>query len=300
MVTASPAAPTMHLVAKIAVAVLALLTIHQAPMAEVRTRDNLAFIEIDVHNNLISVDLIEARLGDILLAIGEKAGFKSHLSGDLSERLTLTFIDVPIEKGLKRLVGKHSLSLLYNQAQSPSSATQNGDKKIAEIWVIGRSNSSSGNRTGPAQVSIAPENPNETLPGQDASLSLPPTEQEIPQQAAIPEEEKDDSAELQRAMDDLLDRGDTAAVTAAAAFLNHEDIEFRRMAIEGLSTVQTSDATRALGRVLSNEPNAELRMMALRALAERQGDADAQTIMSRALDDPDQEIQALADQLLGQ
>ena len=300
MVTASPAAHPMRLVAKIALAVLALLTIHQAPMAEVRTRDNLAFIEIDVHNNLISVDLIEARLGDILLAIGEKAGFKPHLSGDLSERLTLTFVDVPIEKGLKRLVGKNSLSLLYNQAQSPSPGTQNGDKKIAEIWVIGRNKMPSGNRSAPAQASIAPENPNEPLPGQDASLSPPPTEQEIPQQAAIPEEEKDDSAALQQAMDDLLERGDAVAVTAAAAFLNHEDIEFRRMAIEGLSTVQTGDATRALGRVLSNEPDAELRMMALRALAERQGDSDAQTMISRALNDPDQEIQALADQLLGQ
>lgn len=300
MVTASPASPPMHLVAKIAVAVLTLLAIHQTVMAEVRTRDNLAFIEIDVQNNMISVDLIEARLGDILLAIGEKAGFKSHLSGDLSERLTMTFSDVPLEKGLKRLVGKHSLSLLYDQAQSSPSATQNGDKKIAEIWVISRNSSLSGNRTVPAQVPVAPENPNETLPGQDASLSPPLTEQAIPQQAAIPEEEKDDYAELQQALDDLLERGDAAAVTAAAAFLNHADMEFRRMAIEGLSTVQSSDATRALGRVLSNEPDAELRMMALRALAERQGDPDAQTIMSRALNDPDQEIQALADQLLSQ
>lgn len=300
MAIPSPKAPPVQLVAKIAVAVLTLLTVHQTSMAEVRTRNNLAFIEINIQDNLISADLIEAPLEDILLAIGKQAGFKPHLSGDLSERLTLTFTDIPLEKGLKRLVGKHSLSLLYNQPQSSTPETQNGDKEIAEIWVISRTGSSSGMRTVPEQVSIAPENPDEIPAGQEPSLSPPTTEQDMVQPDALPAEEKDDSAELQQAMDDLLERGDTAAVTAAAAFLNHENGEFRRMTIEGLSTVQTGDSTRALGRVLSDEPDAELRMIALRALAEREGDPDAETIMGRALNDPDQEIQALANQLLNQ
>lgn len=280
----------LHFTCKLAVLILTLLAFIPPSRAEVRARDNLAFIEIRVQNNLISVDLIEARLEDVLHSIGKKAGFKSHLSGDLSERLTITFIDVPLEKGLKRLAGKHSLSFLYRQAQTSTPTSQDGTKDIAEIWVISRTGNAATNRTVPYQPGESPENTDEIPSSQTEPL---------PQPSSIAEEEND-SAVLQQAIDDLVARGDEAAVMAAAAFLRHENEEFRRMAIEGLSTVQGNRSTQVLGRVLLDEPEAEIRMMALRALADRQADPEAQAVISQALDDPDQEIQTLADQLLSQ
>lgn len=279
-------APPISLVVKISILIIMLLVDHSTCMAQVQTRNNLAFIEVTFQNNQMSVDLIEARLVDVLHLAGKQAGFKTHLSGDLTERLTLTFTNLPVEKGLKRLTGKHSLSVLYREAQSSTQPSQDGEKEISEIWVISRNGKSTTATALAEQSRETPEDSGEIDSPQEADQGQP--------------ELDDDSSDLQQALDDLVARGDAAAVMAAAAFLRHENEEYRRMVIEGLGTVQGGGSTQALGRALSDEPEAEIRMLALRALAERLEDPEAQKSISYALDDPDQEIQAMADQILSQ
>lgn len=248
--------------ANITAAIVWLLIFSPPCFAQIRIPDNIAYIDMTIQDNVISADLRDARLQDILLAVGKQLGCVLHLTGDLSERLTLSFSSLPLEKGLKRLTGRHSLSLVYNRIPPPVSQGDETIKDISGIWVFSRS---------PAKTSNLPQ-----------------------------AEQPDDAASLQRALDELRRSGDDAAVMAVAAFLRHEQKEFRRKAVEGICSVQSTDAAQALVPVLSDEPDAKIRLTALRALVYRFNDPNTQIAVTKALSDPDEEIQKLATQLLEQ
>ncbi len=92
--------------------------------------------------------------------------------------------------------------------------------------------------------------------------------------------------------------GDSASVMAMAEYTRDADKEVRKLAVTGVSLVQSEESTQILGQVLQDEPDPEIRKIALRALSQRQNDMAAQTFLEGALNDAAPEVEILSDQML--
>lgn len=62
-------------------------------------------MNIEVKDNLLSVDLLDAEFGSVMKSIGEKANFKVIITGNvLSKKISTNFKDMHIERGILRLI----------------------------------------------------------------------------------------------------------------------------------------------------------------------------------------------------
>ena len=68
--------------------------------------DQSTEIEIKVRDGMLSVNVENALLAEILIQIAKETGFKLVLYGGLESTTTRTFTDVPINEGIRRLVGQ--------------------------------------------------------------------------------------------------------------------------------------------------------------------------------------------------
>ena len=89
-------------------------------------------IEVKIREGLLTVNAQDAPLADVLRTIGEKAGFKVVIRGDLSTSVTKSFADVPLDKVISRLIGKNSWIMIYGPSD--------GDGRVSgpsELQVYG-------------------------------------------------------------------------------------------------------------------------------------------------------------------
>ena len=114
-----------------------------------------AAMEMSFRNNLISADLVDAPLIDVLQRIKQEFGFKTHFYGDLDEKITLSVTDMPLDKFLRQLTANHSLSVAFLSATK--APEQDQTKQIAEIWVLSRSTASKSMNLAPA-TPVSPSN----------------------------------------------------------------------------------------------------------------------------------------------
>ncbi len=75
-----------------------------------------ANIHIAIEQGLLTVDLRNVPLAEVLQAIAKTAAFGLTLRGDLSTPVTWSFTGVPLAKGIKRLVGNNSLVIIHAPA----------------------------------------------------------------------------------------------------------------------------------------------------------------------------------------
>ncbi|TKB28079.1 hypothetical protein FCL47_00890 [Desulfopila sp. IMCC35006] len=94
-------------------------------------------MDITFQEQLISAELVDVPLIDVLQRIQQEFGFKAHFHGDLTEPITMTFTDMPLLKCLKNLTINQSLSVATRPANAE--AGSEAAKQIAEIWVLSRS-----------------------------------------------------------------------------------------------------------------------------------------------------------------
>ena len=279
--------------------VLFLLVADLAATALAKTISTTPIIEITLKDELISAELVDAPLIDVLQRVKKEFGFKAHFHGDLSELLTLSFTDIPLDKCLRLLTINHSLSVasLPTTTEQPE---QNEAKHIAEVWVISRSETSKTFNTTPAE----PPRPAPALTSDTVDVSeelQEPSEkgdiEGVPLDQLLNNPNAEKSAQL-NAIKNLVAIGDSASVMAMAEFLGNEDKEVRQMLVNGISLVQNEESTQVLGQVLQTDSDPEIRKIAVRALGKRKNDNDAQAFLEEALNDSDDEVKALVDQIL--
>lgn len=69
-----------------------------APVAEVR-------LHVELNDDLLSIDLVDAEFGSVMKAISARAGIKLDMSGPLQQkRLTTKFSGIELERGIIRLM----------------------------------------------------------------------------------------------------------------------------------------------------------------------------------------------------
>jgi hypothetical protein len=265
-------------------------------IAQAATKAPPPIMEITFQNDLISADLVDAPLIDVLQRIKQEFGFKAHFHGDLTEPITLSFTELPLEKCLRLLTANQAISVASETTSA--SPEQSEARQIAEVWVL----SSKTRNTPPAAPVIPTPEPTDDT----AVLREEPLEQfDIGEQEGVSLEQvlntpNADKFSLHQAIQRLIQNGDAASVMAMAAFLDNEDKEVRQLLVNGISSINNTESTQVLGQVVQNEPDPKIRLTALQALGQRKDDAAAQALLEKAVNDADEEVKNMADQLLSQ
>ncbi len=129
------------------------------------------YSELTFHDGLISAELVNAPLIDVLERIKQEFGFKTHYHGDLTELITLSFTDLPLTKTLRLLTANQSLSVATRPVADTSE--QNDTKQITEIWVLSRSPMSTKANIAPAaSLAPAPNAPDSAVDTSENSLEM--------------------------------------------------------------------------------------------------------------------------------
>jgi HEAT repeats len=265
-----------------------------------RTLSAAPNMKITVQNELISVNLVNAPLIDVLQNLEKEFNFKAHLLGDISEPVTLSFVDMPLVKCLQRLTAKHSLSVAYHQG-----AGQDGQKvtrRIAEIWVLG------GGATG-KKPNFVPRTAIPVAPapavghaagdaGDDSADLADDTVEDNTLLDKIFDDPNADKAKQRQTVQDLVSIGDAESVLTMAEYLVTADKELRQVLVNGISAVKNEQSTLVLGQVLQSESDPDIRKIAVRTLAQRQNDSVAKGLLEEALNDKNEDVKTLAQKLL--
>ncbi|WP_459944651.1 HEAT repeat domain-containing protein [Desulfocastanea catecholica] len=257
-------------------------------------------LHITFQDELISADLVDAPLVEVLQRIKEEFGFKVNIHGDVNERLTLSFSDLPLDKCLRLLTVNQSLSVVTEAP--PRTSKQEEARRITEIWVLSRSAITKSMRSTPAAPMPASPGPTDTMavPREDSSEQPEGAGEESVSVEEVLNNPFAERSQQQQAIQELANKGDDESVRALASYLGNEDKEVRQLLVNGIASIQNAQSTQILGQVIQDESDPEIRKIALLALGQRKDDQVAQAFLQKALDDADEEVKTLADQLLTQ
>jgi hypothetical protein len=270
----------------------------QTGIGKAKTPPQPPGLELTFDDGLISAELVDAPLVDVLERIKQEFGFTTHYHGDLTELVTLSFTDMPLSKTLRLLTANQSLSVATRPVADASE--QNDTKQITEIWVLSRSPVSKGDNLAPgASQAPAPNEPDSTVNIGENSLEMMENQQQegfLTDQAS--NDQKAEMSSRRQTIKNLITIGDSASVMAMAEYTRDADREMRKLAVTGISLVQNEESTQILGQVLQDESDPEIRKIALRALRQRQNDMAAQALLEGALNDADPETTSPSGQML--
>ncbi len=89
-------------------------------------------IRIEVREGMLTLEARDVPLADMLRQLGERLGFRSHLMGDLDERVSLSVHDVPPDEVIRRVLGERSYIIIYAAREAG-----NGARVVKEVRVFG-------------------------------------------------------------------------------------------------------------------------------------------------------------------
>ena len=85
-------------------------------------------LRVKVFGRALSVEVGDTALDEVLREVGHQAGFEVETRGDLGPVRPQVFEGVPIEQGIRRLVGDNPVNLMMRVE-----ADQAGDKRLVEV-----------------------------------------------------------------------------------------------------------------------------------------------------------------------
>ena len=216
--------------------------------------------DVTVDQGLLSLEAREAALARVLRAVAEQADFKLRFRGEVDTPVTLSLDGVPLETGIRRLVGRNSLVIMHDSRDVSTVLVD-----VAYAAPI---------------VAIEHDRPAFTLDRIYGDVTRP------------------DRIGRLRTIRRLGKRGDMPALKDLGLVLSLEqDPMLRRMAVMGLGSAGRDEAVPALAFALGDR-NASVRAQSLRALAKIEG-AAAQVAVIEALGDEAAMVRAEAVRVLG-
>ncbi len=91
-------------------------------------------LDISIENGRLTMDVRDASLSQVLRVIAAKVGFALDIAGRLDSKVSASFENIPIERALRRIVGRSSYII---ELAPPTGA---GDaRRIAKLSVFARS-----------------------------------------------------------------------------------------------------------------------------------------------------------------
>ncbi len=249
-------------------------------------------IEVSLRQGLLSVDLRETSLATALSAIGDEAGFRVAITGDLDTPVSWSFTDVPLDKALRRLLQNTNWVLIHGPARDGGT----GRLVAVHAWPgHGAAAESAARvaktiRTGNGELAGRPPL---VSPDDDRSDRLRAVRKLASQPhagaakvLALVLSEDEDAVVRRVAAIGLGKLAGGPVLAALAAALDDEDKWVRRRAIQGLRRIGGEEAARAVGETLAGDPDPEVRRAAARTLG-RMRSEEALGALDAARFDPD-------------
>ena len=218
----------------------------------------------------LSVDVTDASLKTVLGKVGEIAGFRVSLNGLADTAITKKLEDVPLEKGIRMIVGNRSISILYETGQN---STGKPVQVIRSIWVF---DAVGGMSTAAAEPE---EDPMGVAPKVDVSKHANFLKPEIAtdydadskegywvrQLAGTPA-----LPEMEKAVAELVKIDTDSAIAAVSMAMDNNDPMFRKSIIDQLAQSENPLSEQLIGQALHKDDDLRVNMSALKALENRE------------------------------
>lgn len=233
-------------------------------------------IEVTVTGGRLSLEAEEVALADLLRAIGEAAAIEVTVRGDLGNVGRRSLVDEPLAAGIRRLLGRHSVLMLYDRNAA-------GEPRLREIKVeaAGTVTAATGRSVGrPAGR------------GQRGGGAVAAGIRSYQQLAVL------DSAARIEAVRELAGRQDEVATGVLAETLQRDgNAAVRRLAANALSDRSRGEDAVAALTVALNDAERAIRIQALRGLRANLGDRLAPLLVDVVTGDQDPVVRRAAVQL---
>ena len=271
-------------------------------------------IELELKEGLLTANIKDALLAEVMTRISADLGIKMFLKGDLKSPVTALFSEVPLAEAIRLLTDGHSLAIIYRSDDSHINPA--GEIQIAGIWVFegnGRKNVEVIDRSRPEDLNekSAPEETETSASNKREHAAENLKKIEFIDQEEPPGEDdevgmwsrilnRDENIENRKKAIRVLEQiGSEEAVNAIADLLKEDTASMRNLAVESLSRIQSDLATQILGQVVFGDRDPEVRIAAVQALGYKYGEASV-AFLIEATKDPDEQVRKAARNALGQ
>ena len=269
-----------------------------------------AQVRVNAETQLVTMDVKNASVAAVITAIGQQAQITISPSNSLtSERLSLSFQNVPLEDALKRVLAGQSYALTYKQERGreviagvrlfaknepvpPANSAPSGMQAIAKLLGSQGLATRSWGRGGATANDGKGAPISDEVPLDDLKRLL---------------SEAQDPARRSAILDAMANRGEEGPVAPALApALSDSDEEVRANALNLMKMTSEPLPLGPLAQMATTDSNPDLRMDAMTMMAEqlhmeerpKEEWAAVQASLNRSLSDPDLDVREHAEMLL--
>ena len=123
-----------------------------APPEDIPAQRGAPRLQVAVHHGRLSVDLWEADLGEVLAQIHRQAGISIRVNPGPKHTVSMQFMDVALDQGLRRVLQLASQSYAMRYALGPT-----GELTLQEVQVFAETSAGDQSPAGAAHAGEAPE-----------------------------------------------------------------------------------------------------------------------------------------------
>ncbi|MFN2200248.1 MAG: HEAT repeat domain-containing protein [Caldilineaceae bacterium] len=240
-------------------------------------------LDIEVSDGLLTADVSNVPVAEVIRIIGERAGLKTVVTGDIEVALTRRISRVPLAEGLRRLVGRNLIVMILGPVPKDG-----GRRALIEVRVHISANGPPRRKQADRDEELlsALSHPDAAVRS-DAVLQL---EQigDLPAADLLGRVALEDPSEAVRARAvGVLGRVGGAEVMGALERVLRDSAQVvREQAILALGQIDDENAAELLGDVLLSNPDRQMRLVAAWALG-RKASSVAKGFLEAAQNDGD-------------
>lgn len=224
--------------------------------------DGYKSISVELNNGLLSLEASNAPLHEVIMEIGEAAGFITVLSDDFdrSSRVSVSYRNMHAGEAVDRLTGDRNRIIFYAPA-----GEDDEPRVISQIWLL-----ASGATDGDIRGLESVPDPESAYA---SAQEQPVKDHKLITFTRMLQQDQAEQVRI-RAARSLGELEDNRAILALESALLDPNASVRREAISALGRMQAERATMVLGNLLlNNGVNTQERVMAARALWQQDSDA---------------------------
>ena len=263
-------------------------------------KDPDARIEVQVRNGLVSLNVRDAPVAEVIRKIGEEAGFETVVLGPLDHQITRSLTEMPVYDAVRRLARETTFVMILARSKSHAEAAP-----IKEVRLY---RSTLGQPPPDHVTTVKDAVDPEVLAGlsaDDARARIRAVQKlgRTGEESAVAVLEqvirKDDDPMVRAQAAAALGKiGSERAVPALEAALRDPVQSVRIQAVRGLGRIGEESSARILGELLLHDADRRVRRTAAWSLGRVKGEL-ARSYLEAASSDPDSAVRSSANQGLG-
>jgi len=237
-------------------------------------------MQVSIEQGLLTVEAREAPLADLLHMIGEQAGLRVTIHGNVKTLVTDSFAGLSLGEGIRRVVGANGLVLIYTPSRGEAGASLLTEVRVYHSPPAATMSKGTDPKK-PAEATRPRDSDRATRLKAIQELARRRDEAAIAALVQILAQDEDPIVRAQAALA-LATIGGAQAAGALTTALEDQDPSVRIEAARAFAGVEGERAIPALGDVLMGDPDPHVRMGAARALSLLQSE-EAQLALEAAI-----------------